>query len=105
WQWPRVWSYNPQVANPHWIYPGDQLRMLGPGGAGALTMFEKNGAGAGGSGAGGNGAGRGLNDRRSRLAANTVVLRDQGFIGDPEADNWGELAGSTDEQMLLSEGN
>src|SRR6185312_4651155 len=20
-QWPRLWSYNPQVQNPHWIYP------------------------------------------------------------------------------------
>ncbi|HEY3234934.1 MAG TPA: LysM peptidoglycan-binding domain-containing protein, partial [Polyangiaceae bacterium] len=27
--WPKVWSYNPQLQNPHWIYPGDQLRMLG----------------------------------------------------------------------------
>lgn len=23
--WPRLWSYNPQVTNPHWIYPGDTL--------------------------------------------------------------------------------
>jgi hypothetical protein len=23
--WPRLWSYNPQVTNPHWIYPGDIL--------------------------------------------------------------------------------
>ena len=23
--WPRLWSYNPQVTNPHWIYPGDSL--------------------------------------------------------------------------------
>ena len=21
--WPALWSYNPQVTNPHWIYPGD----------------------------------------------------------------------------------
>jgi nucleoid-associated protein YgaU len=27
--WPQVWSFNPQLQNPHWIYPGDQLR-LGP---------------------------------------------------------------------------
>ena len=31
WAWPRVWSYNPEVTNPHWIYPLDQLRLLPPG--------------------------------------------------------------------------
>lgn len=23
--WPKMWSYNPQVHNPHWIYPGQKL--------------------------------------------------------------------------------
>ena len=31
WEWPRVWSYNPEITNPHWIYPGDQVRLRGPG--------------------------------------------------------------------------
>lgn len=22
-EWPRLWSYNPHITNPHWIYPGD----------------------------------------------------------------------------------
>ncbi len=22
-QWPRMWSYNAHITNPHWIYPGD----------------------------------------------------------------------------------
>lgn len=28
WQWPKVWSYNAQITNPHWIYPGDLVRMI-----------------------------------------------------------------------------
>ena len=27
WLWPRVWSYNPHITNPHWIYPGQVVRF------------------------------------------------------------------------------
>jgi hypothetical protein len=25
--WPQVWSYNPKITNPNWIYPGDYIRL------------------------------------------------------------------------------
>ncbi len=25
--WPKLWSYNPEITNPHWIYPGYVLRL------------------------------------------------------------------------------
>ncbi|MFZ3203030.1 MAG: LysM peptidoglycan-binding domain-containing protein [Pseudomonas sp.] len=28
WKWPEIWHANPQVANPHLIYPGDQLSLV-----------------------------------------------------------------------------
>ena len=31
WYWPKVWSYNPEIANPHWIYPGNQVRFFPAG--------------------------------------------------------------------------
>src|SRR3954471_15887042 len=53
WAWPKVWSYNPQVANPHWIYPGDQLRLTSATGNGnqllSLAPRQTSTIGGGGS--------------------------------------------------------
>lgn len=28
WLWPEIWQVNPQIANPHLIYPGDRLSLI-----------------------------------------------------------------------------
>ena len=28
WQWPAIWQANPQIENPHLIYPGDRLSLV-----------------------------------------------------------------------------
>ena len=28
WYWPEIWQVNPQIHNPHLIYPGDTLRLV-----------------------------------------------------------------------------
>jgi len=97
WAWPKVWSYNPQIANPHWIYPGDQVRMRDPADTSlsALALAHRKSTTIGG----------GLINRRPLVPKDTVFLRDQGFLGDPKRDVWGELIGSDEEQMMLADGN
>jgi hypothetical protein len=96
WDWPRIWSYNPELQNPHWIYPGDQLRMQSPtevaqaGPAGAPRTL---------------GTGIRFVGRQNRVKPNTVFLRDQGYIDDDVKDVWGEISGSPEDQLLLSDGD
>ncbi len=33
WFWPKLWSYNPQIANPNWIYPGNDVHFYPGSGA------------------------------------------------------------------------
>jgi len=43
WYWPEIWYVNPQVANPHLIYPGDVLVLTWVDGR-PRVMLERGGA-------------------------------------------------------------
>lgn len=38
WVWPEIWHVNPQIANPHLIYPGDEVRLIYIDGKPRLTL-------------------------------------------------------------------
>src|SRR5690606_13256192 len=85
WQWPRLWSYNPEITNPHWIYPDDRLRLVPEGAAVARLPGTDQVVRA-----------------ARRPTAGSVLLRDQGYL-DPDALRAsGIIVGSPEEHMLLS---
>ncbi|AKU98514.1 hypothetical protein AKJ09_05178 [Labilithrix luteola] len=90
-QWPRIWAYNPQIQNPHWIYPGDQVRLRGGLGEATAAMAPTEQATSG-----------GFVDRRRQVPSDTVFLRNQGYIDD-DTNNWGEITGSREDKMFLSD--
>ncbi len=44
WYWPKIWSYNPDIQNPHWIYPGNLVKFY-PSAEEAPTRVEPMDAG------------------------------------------------------------
>lgn len=86
WAWPQLWAYNKSITNPHWIYPGDRIRLLG-------------GAGGGESGAGG---------ERIRLAgsrshaAGPMAFKQNAFIDPKEMEGAGAVSGANEEKLLLA---
>lgn len=99
WDWPRIWSYNPELQNPHWIYPGDQIRMQANVASGTPTDQGPTTAGRPQGGV------SRFVGRQRGVPQNTVFLRDQGYIEDDVKDVWGEVSGSPEDQLLLSEGD
>ena len=86
WYWPKVWSYNPSITNPHWIYPGNKIRLrkgtasvTKPGKQPAVKPYA----------------------RRQKLPS-TIYLKQRGFIEEDAMKYKAKITGSREEKILLA---
>ena len=92
WGWPKMWSYNPQITTPHWIYPGDVLRLVPPGGGPAPGPAPT--------------AKTESTLPTSRIVGRAkgptgVFLRQTGFVEPGELAQAGKIVGSKEEKLML----
>ncbi|MBC2743625.1 MAG: LysM peptidoglycan-binding domain-containing protein [Desulfosarcina sp.] len=40
WLWPELWEENDQISNPHWIFPGERIRLYQKSGSQTITKTE-----------------------------------------------------------------
>lgn len=91
WSWPRLWAQNPLITNPHWIFPGDVVRLRANDGSAAPPPGP---APAGTPGISSN--------RQGSLGSKAVVLRSLGYVEAQDLVAAAVVTGSREEKIMLA---
>ncbi len=85
-RWPQVWSYNPEITNPHWIYPDLEVRLRPEDGNvvdTAPTGFKRTSA--------------------RRGSTHAVYMAEYGFLNKDALEDAGFIIGGNEEHMMMSD--
>ena len=83
-RWPQVWSYNPDITNPHWIYPDAQVQLR-PGDGEVVET-----------------APRGFTTAKRRDASPHAVFQaEYGFLDANALEDAGYVIGANEEHMMM----
>lgn len=87
WYWPTLWSFNPHITNPNWIFPGDLVFLVPP----KPKPPEKDGYE--------------VTEARYSIGPQweQVLGRRVGFLSEKEYDGSGIIDHSREEKVMLSE--
>jgi hypothetical protein len=91
WRWPAVWGLNPQITNPHWIFPNDRVRLLREGSRPAAAIVPTTTPGGA------------VRSAARTVTPDTVFHLNEGFLDPRESESAGTIVGSVQDHMLLTE--
>lgn len=100
--WPKLWSYNPEVTNPHWIYPGLVLRLK-PG-----VPLEAQAQGAADNAGAPTSAGSGLKTlqfattRHASSVTGAVLIGEEVYLDGEALAHAGKVVGAPEDHFMLS---
>ena len=100
WRWPKVWALNPDVTNPHWIFPGQTIRI---GGITQSAPGSDSQAAAPASQA--ESEVRRVSPRPAAPPPRNGALREVGFVDTEELAFGGKISGSREEKIMLASGD
>jgi hypothetical protein len=83
-RWPQIWSYNPEITNPHWIYPDAQVQLRPTDGKVVET------------------APRGFKrSKMGRSGTHAVYMAEYGFLNNDALEDSGFIIGANEEHMMM----
>jgi hypothetical protein len=98
--WPKLWSYNPEVTNPHWIYPGLVLKLKE--GVTGGSEADQALAAASAKGAGSPSTLRFAERRKLNAGPDAIVIGEEVYLDREALEQAARIVGSAEDHLMLS---